>query len=168
MVVTVILSLSYCHNLSPFSLMPPVPHAVQVGGCHICHRNCQNCQNRTVIFCCHFFPFSHLQHSPWHAPSPSCCPSCPAQSSPSVQGGSSPVTWGWIISKMCYNQIAWFKRLAPMILGAHSSKTFMDLRQWPGVDVHQADNMIFVFQIIGKMHKCRGKYDGVDIQQADK
>ena len=90
----VIISLSYCHNLSPFSLMPPVPHAVQVGGCHICHRNCQNCQNRTVIFCCHFFPFSHLQHSPWHAPSPSCCPSCPAQSSPSVQGGSSPVTWG--------------------------------------------------------------------------
>ena len=95
----VIVSLSYCHNLSPFSLMPPVPHAVQVGGCHICHRNCQNCQNRTVIFCCHFFPFSHLQHSPWHAPSPSCCASYPAQSSPSDQGGSSPVTWSRIIFK---------------------------------------------------------------------
>ena len=134
----------------PLSLMPPVPHAVQVGGCHICHRNCQNCQNRTVIFCCHFFPFSHLQHSPWHAPSPSCCPSCRAQSSPSVQGGSSPVTWGWIMSKMCYNQMAWFKRLALMILRAHSSKTLVDLCQWPGVDVHQADNKIF--KIIGIMH----------------
>ena len=49
--------------------------------------------------CYSLFPFCHLQHSPWHAPSPSCCPGYPAQSSPSDQGGSSPVTWSRIIFK---------------------------------------------------------------------